>query len=605
MQKKPLGVKALGVTVFIVLGLLLCYVYLKPFLGFSDTMLLRLDWHKEFQLTGATWISITKYHEFPLWNPYKSGGNFLFAHPESNVLSPETVFVLLFGPVKGLYVSVFFFYVLGFVGLYFVGRQLKITYLATAYLAVVFSFSSYVMNNLFMGASMWMMAGYIPFAFYFLLRAEEDWRYGIPAGFFHAMIYLGGAIYVYMLFIIFAAIFVLSGMIARRNPRYAKGLAALLVFSFLFAAVKIIPTFDLYAENPREVGHQTIPFGLDLMEKAFLDKHQAFDIVSAYTYKGENFHFPSYGDYIGIVPLVIGLLSAALMIKNIKWVLPLLGSLLLYLSNFGFFSFIWEIIHPIPPFTSLQRPARFVIIFALMLAIVGAFLISKIDRIRLENNRLNIAKKIVIALLVLYVFIDLTRASYMITGQFQPLDMPPNLVRFEEPFEYSDFYDRAGISDEEKRALDAGYLKGWAHVDTLSNKGSVKRAYDPIPIYKEIVVKAKGDSAYRGEYYLEGEGSISLLKRTTGSISLKVSSETGSILVINQNYHKAWKAKGFEVVDNDGLLGVVVPAGEHVISLKIFQGKIIIGSLLTLAGIVIGIYFLLQLRRDSKNSVKT
>ena len=80
----------LGLILFILIGSIFSYIYLKPFLEFKDTMFLRLDWHKEFQMTSANWISITKYHEFPFWNPYIRGGNFLFAHPESNVFSPET-----------------------------------------------------------------------------------------------------------------------------------------------------------------------------------------------------------------------------------------------------------------------------------------------------------------------------------------------------------------------------------------------------------------------------------------------------------------------------------------------------------------------------------
>ena len=89
-SKLRINKNVLGIISFILIGSLFSYIYLSPFLKFSDTMFLRLDWHHDFQMTSATWITLTKYHEFPFWNPYKAGGNFLFAHPQSFVLSPET-----------------------------------------------------------------------------------------------------------------------------------------------------------------------------------------------------------------------------------------------------------------------------------------------------------------------------------------------------------------------------------------------------------------------------------------------------------------------------------------------------------------------------------
>jgi len=579
---------------FILIGSLLSFIYLKPFLEFSDTMLLRLDWHKEFQLTAATWATITKYKEFPFWNPYKGGGNFLFAHPESNVLSPETLLVLLFGPIKGLYYSVLFFYILGFTGCYFIGRQLRLSFLGTLYLAIVFSFSSYVMNNLFMGASMWMMSGYVPFAFYFLLKSEDDYRYGVAAGFFHALIYLGGAIYIYMLFILFAGIFAASSMIAKRNFSCLKGIATLFIFSFLFASIKILPNLDLYAVNPRETGFQKIPFGFDLLKKAFLDKNQAFDILSAYTYKGENFHFPSYGDYIGVIPIALGIIAIAL-IKNLKWTISLAGTLLIYLSNYKPFSFVWDFLHRIPPYTALERPARFVIFFVLILGVLGAMLITKIDRLKIKNSKwANLSKTILIYALVLFIFLDFAKASYIIIANFKPMQMQ-EMPRWEEPFEYYDFLYRFNVSEQQKEQLYANYFKNFAHVDTLSNKGSVRYVYDPIALPK-APIKSKGELDYKGEYYFEknNSGIIELVKRTPNKISLRLKTKEDSLLVVNQNYHKTWKAKEeFEVINHQGLLSVKVPKGEHSVNLYMFQEKILAGLLLSLIGIVLGAYLLI------------
>ncbi len=589
--------KVLGLIFFVLIGSILSYIYLKPFLEFRDTMFLRLDWHKEFQQIGATWIAISKFHEFPIWNPYTLGGNFLFAHPESEVLSPETLFILLAGPITGMYYSVLFFYILGFVGCYFLGRQLKLTYLGTLYLAVVFTFTSYVMNNLFMGASMWKPFGYIPFMIYFLLKAESDWRYGIPAGLFHALAYFGGAIYIYMMFLPFAGIFVVSKIIETKKLVFLKGFATFLIFSFLFASLKIIPNLDIYDVNKRDSPVETpIPFGLDLMHKAFLDKHQAWNIVSGYTYKGVNFHFPSYGAYLGIIPVLFALLGIILNFRNFSWALTLLGAALLYLSDFEPFSFIWRILHSIPPFMVLTRPARSIIFLTFMVAIVGAIFISKIDKIRIKNNPIaNLIKKAVIFSIILFVFSELTNSSHIITTHFQPLVMPPGVIAWEEPLEYYSFYDRINLSDEQVQLFEANYIRSFSHFDTLSNKGSIRGVYDPmgLPFGK---IRSKGDEDYRGEYYFENgdDTKIELVKRTSSKIFLKVETKQDNLLLINQNYHKAWKSKeNFEIINKDGLVAVKVPKESHNVSLYVFQDKIFIGLVMFLTASLIGIYVFL------------
>lgn len=602
--KLKVNKNVLGLIFFIFIGSALSYIYLKPFLEFRDTMFLRLDWHKEFQMTGANWITLTKYREFPFWNPYIKGGNFLFAHPESNVLSPETIFLLIFGPIKGLYYSVLFFYILGFVGCYFIGRHLRLSYLATLYLAIAFTFSSYVMNNLFVGASTWMMFGFIPFAFYFLLKAKEDWRYGIPAGFFHAMLYLGGAVYPYMFFILFAGIFVASDIIASRNLKYIKGIAALLAFSLLFASIKILPNLDLYAVNVREGGIEKIPFGFDLLKKAFFDKHQAWNVISAFTYKGKNFHFPYYGIYIGLIPIILGIAGIIFSAGRLKWALAVFGTFLIYLSSYEPFSFIWEIIYQIPGYGSLTRQARVLIYFALILSVVGAIFLSKIDKIKIKNSKYsNLLKRVLIAALVLFVFVDLTRAGYIITDNLKPWPMQEGMVKWEEPFEYYDFYDRLGISEEQIQLLDANYFKTFSHFNTLSNKGSVNRVYDPMSILPGGDIKSRGEQDYKGEYYFEKEGdnSIELVKWTPNKISLNLKIGHDNILLINQNYHKVWKNKeNFNIINKGGLLAVEVPKGEHTINLYVFQNKIIVGLLLFLIGSVVGVFFLIKAYKSPK-----
>lgn len=595
---------AVGITSFILIGIIFSAIYLWPFLGFRDTMFLRLDWPGEFQMTSATWITLSKYHEFPFWNPYKMGGNFLFAHPQSFVASPETLFVMLFGPIAGLYYSVLFYYILGFVGCYFLGRYFKLSFLATLYLAVIFTFQSHAMNYLFIGAHTWMTMGFIPFAIYFLLKAQHNWRYGVGAGFFHALIYLTGNTYIFMLFPIFILMFAVSNLIIKKNFNFVKGAAVMLIFTFLFASIKIIPSLDIYEGNKRViVDSEKLPLNIEVLKKTFLDKYQAWNVISVYWIGEKNFHWPHFGDYIGILPIILALIGLVLWFKNFDLVLATFGALLLYLSAYEPFWFIWESIRLVPPFNSLQHPARFVIFLVLMLSIFGAKLISKLDKLRLKDKLWDCIKKIAIISLILFVFVDLTKSSYIITKNISPFPMQEGLIKWDEKFEIYDFYTRFNLTDEQISFFDANFIKNFNHFDTLSNKGSNKRVWDNLELAHEGKVSSKGEPGYKGEQYFVDENNsvVELKKWSPNKISLDVKTEKENILVINQYFHKHWKTKeGFELINYNGLLGIKIPEGDHKVNIYVFQNKILVGIFLFLIGIILGAYLLVNACKQGK-----
>jgi hypothetical protein len=599
---------AVGIISFILIGILLSFIYLNPFLGYRDTMFLRLDWHHEFQMTGATWITLSKYHEFPFWNPYKNGGTFLFAHPQSFVLSPETLFVLMFGPVTGLYYAVLFFYILGFAGCYFVGRYFKLSYLATLYLAILYTFQSHAMNYLFLGAHTWMTMGCIPFAFYFLLKSQHDFRYGVAGGFFHALVYLSGNTYIFMLFMLFIAIFAASNCIIKKNLDFAKGAAMMLLFAFLFASIKIIPGLDLYEENQRvNPFTEILPLKLEVFQKTFLDKNQAWNVISVYWIDGKNFHWPHFGDYIGIVPILLFIAGLILFFNRWEWVIATIGALLIYLSNFDYFSVIWKTINHLPLFNALQHPARFVIFLVLMMSLFGAKLISYVDKLKVKGNALDYTKKILLAALILFVFIDLTRASYIITSNMSPFKLEnqdeKDLIQWDDKFETYNFYERYNLNEEQIAYFDANYIKSFNHFDTLSNKGSNIRVLDNIPLVSNTAVLSKGNPDYKGEYYFLNDNisNVNLVKWSPNKISLRVKAEEDDILIINQNYNKNWKIKeDFEIVDYNSLLGVKIPKGEYTVNLYMFQSKFLIGLALFLIAVISGAYLLVNAYRNDK-----
>lgn len=77
------------------------------------------DWDLRLSWSQAVRATVLRYHQFPLWNPYRCGGAPLLGEPESDIFSLYAPFLFVFGPATG-YLIVFFFYML--LGIYGLNR---------------------------------------------------------------------------------------------------------------------------------------------------------------------------------------------------------------------------------------------------------------------------------------------------------------------------------------------------------------------------------------------------------------------------------------------------------------------------------------------------
>src|SRR5271167_2122256 len=84
----------------------------------------RFDWDYHMQLHWVIWYTITHFHQFPFWNPYKCGGMPLLGNPQSPILTPFLLVDLLFGPVIGLHLASIVHVAIAFGGAYFLARVL-------------------------------------------------------------------------------------------------------------------------------------------------------------------------------------------------------------------------------------------------------------------------------------------------------------------------------------------------------------------------------------------------------------------------------------------------------------------------------------------------
>jgi len=76
------------------------------------------------QLRWVPYYTLTHYHQWPFWNPYKCGGMSMLGNPESAIVTPFLIIYLVGGLLPGIFLEIYLHIAIAFVGGYVLGREL-------------------------------------------------------------------------------------------------------------------------------------------------------------------------------------------------------------------------------------------------------------------------------------------------------------------------------------------------------------------------------------------------------------------------------------------------------------------------------------------------
>lgn len=138
------------------------------------------------QTVEAARISILKYHQFPWWNPWVSGGVPLFANPQFGLLSLPTLLGIFFGSVIGFKLAITAYFLLGFYSLLLLFRRsFKTPRLTAILLAYIWTFGTFLTYRS-LGHYTFLTIQFLPLMLHFYLSRKSyrySWLYlGISAG---------------------------------------------------------------------------------------------------------------------------------------------------------------------------------------------------------------------------------------------------------------------------------------------------------------------------------------------------------------------------------------------------------------------------------------
>lgn len=275
------------------------------------------------QLYESFRTSLINYHQFPLWNPWMSGGIPLYANPQFGLISIQSLLVLIFGAVYGIKLAFVFTAIAGYWSMYLLCRRVAADRVKSLLIAFIWIACGFFSSH---------GAHHFTFSLFFLLPAVLllliNWRrrYAwVGLGGILSLMALSSIHYGFLMSALFAVIIfglLLCKEILAKSWSRVKGI---MVFGLktgalflILASYRIVTTAYFVLQNQRPAGiyHETAPTAMTMLKALFLPVGTILPAPSLQWSWGE------YSGYIGMgatITLAILVLSAFMYVtKNIS-----------------------------------------------------------------------------------------------------------------------------------------------------------------------------------------------------------------------------------------------------------------------------------------------
>jgi hypothetical protein len=506
----------------------------------------------------AARLSVGRFHQLPLWDPYYCGGVYGLGTAQARWASPTFLFTLIFGTLRGGALTTMAMTLLGLEGTFRYLRLRGAGTLPSMMSAPVFALSGLFAHAFTLGWTNFFGFELVPWALYGIHKALAGERRGLVVAALAIAWMIGfGGTYTGPLTVLAASIEVVEALAYRIGaPRTVRGslwsMGRVLFMGVLvvllagaLSIVRLWPVGETLSASPRIIGGAPGEVPRHVWELLFGDR-------------GRRFTRADFFVGIPVIPLIVlgsGRRRAlALTFSGLVWVWLAFGFKAPWkLSLFG-------LLRAIPPYTMLRAPERFLILVALGIAGISALGLRRLEAAARKQTWM------IVAMLPLYLL--LVTDSAMLIGNAwaeafsRPMVTAPTVLK-------RDFRQARG-----NRWLAAYY--------PFMSRGSLS-CFDDYDVAQSPDLR--GDLAQ--EEYLADPAAGTVTRRawSPDRIDLEVDLRTKGRLMINQNWHPGWHASSGEVVNANGLIAVDLPAGQREVTLEFLPRSAVGGGLALVVGL--------------------
>ncbi len=366
-------------------------------------------------------VQLMKEGNFALWTDAYGNGQPFMANPKNAVLYPGTWLYLILPFFLAFKIHYVFHFILGWLGIYYLGKSYSLSEKSSFLGATVFLFSGIFLSSLefynHMAALCWM-----PWILLVLHRFQKRFypRLVVLAGLWSLLI-LAGTPYVVIITGCFAL--VQTGLVRSLRPKRLLMLALAVVLAFSLTAVQLIPTIDLARTSVREQG-----------TSAFwsFEPLQLFSFVFPHVFGNDR--QPGHDDYWGghlfergaplYYSLFLGFGVFILAFIGLKrphdyrhylFIFLSLFFVVLALGNKTPFYALWKFL---PPFSAIRYPVKYLVPFTFCLAMLSALGFERLCREEGRDERKNVSLVVFSAVLLVLFFLLKGSLLKLLSGFF-------------------------------------------------------------------------------------------------------------------------------------------------------------------------------------------
>jgi len=516
-------------------------------------------------------VSLSRWHELPLWNPYECGGVPLWDNPQSLVAAPLMLLFQSWSTSATLGVWIILHVLVGFVGMWLLSRsELGLSRMATFVASCLFAFGLPISNHLGGGHMAFVGFLYAPLALYFWRRAEDNIRHAIGLGLLVALMFYEGGVYAPVLLALMLGIETVTRLSSvPRTLKLSRAGLVVLVIGVGVGAARLFPVADQIAHYKRPLGAETDFIDWQMLKSMYLDRWHALRTPP------HDYVWGEYVAYIGIFVLVLAALGLLLSITTETWFfVTALVVFFLMLGHFASFA-PWTLLRKyVPPFPSLRVPARFRLLLVMFIAGWAGIATDRLPKLLLRVfGRSPLAHAAGVAILCLALFGTGDVAGHSVDVINSQWDGPASGSVTPSPHLFLGGAGMASFIDQPRQ--NRGRLECWEewapHAGAPLWTGDVPQA------------RSQNDKAH-----------IESVMRTQNSFMIDIEGNESSTLLLNTSYARGWRSSIGSVREQNHQLVVDVPAGHHAVRVWYWPVGLTVGFWVTGLSLVLSLIALVR-----------
>ena len=486
------------------------------------------------------------------WMFWLCGGQPGLANPQSGGLSPFNFLGLFFSPALQFKIELIINAAIGLVGFLLLGKRTTGSYIPGLLGFVIWAGNGLMLGRILHGQTTYFTLLLIPFAVWVLVDAFKHVTRKLPAA---RHVFMLSLIFLFIIYqdgfhvlIYTAPVFVLLTVgfsMQRQQPDVILLLVFTLVITSLLSLPRLLPVFDFLADYPRTVTHIESVMPLTLMG-LLLDPDQLL-YYATISRSGTDLFRLGYLGHVGLLPMLLCLFYFILCRNSLpRWPLLIILVLASWLAMGAISSgSIWSPLSRLPLLENIRAPFKFIasafLVIAMTATLLPGYFLSCDKPFPGKNVILLVTLCIYVALTLLYTWSNWP----LLKAAFKDRQQSMEVINSENTFTQreGDFNNSYPII-----ATNTGLLNCYEPTAYINHAGPDR----------PLVMTSRR------------EGRVSMTIEPN-RINLAYELPHSDTVIINQNYHEGWRVESDEVhdvIEQDGLLGVVLPAGKGSVILR-------------------------------------